>query len=158
MRDEHLTEGNSALCLMSSGTPALVTGTIVETTLAEILIPAGIVGPHTHFRLWHYWQMTNNANNKTVRTRFNGTLLGASAGLSANAAYAGLSHWFNRGALNSQLFWGNGFTLIGSTASPMLAGTVNFGAEVLLTLTAQLANAGDSITLEGWALDLVNPL
>lgn len=69
MRDENLTDGVSSFCLMSAGVPVLLTGTLVETVMAEILLPGKCFTPGTMVRLTTMWQCTNNANNKIFRAR-----------------------------------------------------------------------------------------
>lgn len=155
MRDEYLNEGVSSLCLMASGTPVLLTGSTSELTMGSVLIPAGLLAPHSYFKITSFWSHTNNANAKTLRCRMNGTVLSATS--AANVANTtAMWHGFNRGALNSQVVnpGGNAPYIQGSAA--MVLANIDFSIAQTLTITGQLGVGTDSLTLEGWAVEVLN--
>jgi len=141
--------------LARSFAPASVTGTLAETDLATIDIPAGLMGPNGVLRIVCFWSFTNSANTKTVRNRFGASPL-SSLQVTAIGSSRTTSYAFNRNAENSQL---------GSTATQGISDGSSAGAWTNLAvdttvaqtirITAQLANAGESVTLEGYMVEVM---
>lgn len=158
MRDEHLSEGNSALCLMSCGVPVLLTGTTTETTLGTVVVPANIIGPHSCFKITTWWQMTNNANVKTVRHRCNGAVYGPGVTLPNIATATMMSMGINRGNVQSQI-WNQSLNVpyIAST-NGAITSTLDLTQDLPWTITGQLAVGTDSLTLDAWTFEILNPL
>jgi hypothetical protein len=143
--------------LLCSGTTALaVTGTLTETTLATCTVPAGAMGLTGSVRIETTWSYTNSANSKTLRVKFGGTSYLAVA-LTTSATGADVRIIRNRNSASSQI--GNigtgtpAYTLNSSAALP--TSSVDTTAAVTILLTGQLANTGETITLEGYEVWLL---
>lgn len=147
----------SAGVLAQSAAPASVTGTVSETTLATIAIPAGTMGLNGALRITSIWSYTNSANNKTVRARFSGQALGSTV-MTTTATASILWEAINRGALNSQVTNGAGAGAgLVASGNAVVTMTVDTSITQNLILTATLANTGETITLEGYTVEVLNP-
>lgn len=134
--------------------PATLTGSTAETALATINIPGALLGSNGVLRVTTFWNCNNNANAKTIRVRFGGTLFGDQP-MANNLSLVSVAHVVNRSA-TSQFgggrFGSGGF---GGTGVALPTGTVNSAANQPLTITAQLANGADTATLEGYIVELL---
>lgn len=144
--------------LAQSAAPASVTGTLSETVLATIAIPAGAMGVNGSLRITTLWTFTSSADSKTVQARLGGT----SIGLAVMTANSGLQHQIilrNRGAANSQIAFTNGQTSFAVTSGAMVTTAIDTSIAQNLTLTATIgANAGsNTITLEAYTVENLNP-
>ena len=137
-----------------------VTGTLSETTLATVTIPAGLMTAGGALEVEALWSMTSNANNKRVRIRFGGasgtayydnTLTTGALGSPTRTRIA------NRGAANSQV--GLAAANLGYTSSgnPLTTSAVDTTAATSVVLTGTLSVSTDSIAVEGYTVRLVVP-
>jgi len=131
-----------------------LTGTTAETVLAAVKVPAKSLGRNGAIRATALYNLTNNANNKTLRMRLGG-LSGSSMGsfVSASGASARLVFTFqNQNSPASQVaIDGAGF---GQTNVALLTGAVDTNLEQDLVLTGQLANGADSIVLSAFEIEI----
>lgn len=134
-----------------SAAPQSVTGTTSETTLATITIPGGAMGANGRVEVMALFSYTNSANNKTLRVKFGGTTM-ANAVPTTSASYAASATIANRNSVSSQV--ANGSLAPGATGAAVAAATADTTADVVLTITGQLANAGETITLESYSVAL----
>lgn len=134
---------------VGTAVPVSVTGDTVERELARFIIPAGhVLGSAGFVRLTALMAETNNANVKTCRLRYGSTvgpLLGSTA-LTGNQGGQNLG-WFAliREPKLRCVQVLNGY---GWTGAAFVDQTVDLEVDIPLVLTAQLANAGDTVTLE----------
>lgn len=143
--------------LAQSGGPISITGTLVETTLATIAIPASSLTTNGSLRITTLWSYTNSANTKTVRVRLAGTQIGLAAA-TATAAVQGQVIITNRAALNSQVCNGNNMAApFGTTTSAPVITAIDMAVSQNVTLTATLSNVGETITLESYTVEILNP-
>jgi hypothetical protein len=145
--------------LASSGVAVSHTGNTNETTLATVAIPAGLMGLNGTLRIDCLWSVTNSGNNKTTRFRLGGLSGTAYFSLASTtvASVRGFRNIQNRGSAASQISEWSGGLGPGSTASAVTTGTVNTAVAQDLVFTAQLASAGETITLERYIVELVTP-
>lgn len=144
--------GREAVVLLAqSGVPVSVTGTTLETTLASVTIPGGLIGPSGYVQALSIWQFTNNANNKSPRARLGGVIVWSTTGASsAGGRY--LADFFNAGANGAQVTWNNGASPFGQGSAAIISTALDTEADQNLTLTAQLGSAGDVATLLGYSV------
>ncbi len=142
--------------LAAGAVAASHTGDTSETVLATIPVPAGALGPNGALRVTSHWSFTNSANAKTLRVRLGG-IGGASFLASTHTSAAGGVYQRtiqNRNSPSAQISYqhnnGNSF----STGS-MNTTAVDTSAAQDLVLTATLANAGETIALESWMVELL---
>lgn len=142
-----------AFILAKSAVPMSVTGTVAETTLATIQLPGGRLGDNGQLRIHTLWSVTNNANNKQLRTRLAGaqlTSLGVTAVLSVNHEQLVA----NRGGPVAQVTVFNAANPYGSSTSAVQTFAIDTSVDQIITLTGQLANTGDTITLEAYLVEI----
>lgn len=143
--------------IASSGVALTHTGDTNETALVSIPIP--VLGPNDQVAVSLLWTYTNSGNTKTTRARFH-TAAGTSGTVvctntpTTSATDRDEFVGANRGVTNSQI-WGvvTGVTTISSVAN--VATTLDTTAVTYLNVTAQLASAGESITLEQYLVELI---
>lgn len=140
-----------------SGVAVPVTGTASETALASVTIPAGAMGANGSLRITALFSYTNSVNNKTVRVRFGNGLSGttfAQSTLTTTAATRLTLTIQNRNSAASQI-GGLVNGSLGGTASASVTGTIDTTASQTLTISGQLANTGETITLESYVVELL---
>lgn len=150
------TPTKSGYVLAQSGVPVSVTGTTNEATLATIVVPAGALGPNGAVRVNTAWSNTNNANTKTVNTKF-GNVTVVSSALTTTGSYRDQRHIQNRNSLSSQVFMAGSFGGFGSSGFVIGTGAVDTSKAQSIVLSAQLANGADTVTLEGYSVEILNP-
>lgn len=140
-----------------SNTAVSHTGDTNETALATITIPAGLMGATGTLRITTLWSHTNNANNKTLRTRLGGISGTAFSALVLTTTLT--SHLVtiirNVSAASQKSNPGVTTTIYGSSTSAMITGTINTANAQDLVLSGQCANGADTITLESYIVELI---
>lgn len=143
----------STIVLAQSAVAQSVTGTTTETTLATITVPANAMGANGRIEITTMWSYTNSANNKTLKVKFGGTTLqNITATTTASLQVAMMIA--NRNAANSQVASPNSSTGSGATTNAVQTAAIDTTAAVTILLTAQLANTGETITLEAYSVKL----
>ncbi len=145
----------SEYILAASAAASSHTGDTNETTLATITVPANALGANGYVVIESLWTVTNSANNKIVRTKFGATTM-MSATFTTQATYNNLVRISNRNATNSQV---SSTTTVGAggwgqSTSATNTAAIDTTASVSVTLTGQLANTGETITLESYVARL----
>lgn len=145
-----------------SGAAASITGTLTETPLATIVIPANAIGSNGQIRVNAYWTITNSVNNKTLRVRLGAGGIGGSADFTgvmttiANVWSATIIA--NVNATNSQFAiseaarGSDGLVTTGFNATS----AIDMTASQSLVITGQLANTGETITLNSYSVEYAN--
>lgn len=148
-------------CIGFSAVGFSVTGTTAETALASVTVPANAMGVNGILRVHTTWSYTNSGNNKIVKVRFGG--IGGKSYLNTTATTtATLKHVFqlaNRGVANSQVagtYSAATAGIWGPTASALTTSAVDTSGETTVVFTGQLANTGETITLESYLVELLN--
>jgi len=150
------TSGNTgmSIILAQSAIAASVTGTTAETALATITIPANVMGPNGALRIDMQWTVTLNADTKTAQVRLGGTSF-VIHGLASVNSLQGQCVIRNRGVTNSQV--GTGSMSVATTGLPPPTGTIDTTQAQTLTITATLGTTTDTMTLEGYTVELLTP-
>lgn len=146
------------LILAQSAVAVPLTGTASETALATIAIPAGTIGPNGSLRITTLWSHTNSANNKTWRIRLGG--IGGTAFAAVVRSTTATDHDIriirNRGSASSQVALTAGTGVgFGTSGSAPVTGSVDTASAQDLVLSGQLANTGETITLEAYTVELL---
>jgi len=149
-------------CILGQSAVAVsCTATTDEEVLQSFAIPAGVMGVNGALRLTALWTITNSGNNKTVRARLGETALGGSVWIAQVATTVATLNSIpqvlrNRNAANSQVTYaaanGGATTLTGTAATTL---TVDTSAATVFAITGQKASAGETLTLEGYTLELL---
>lgn len=127
---------------------ASVTGTLVETTLATIPIPA--LSANATLRINPVWSFTNSGNIKTLKINLNASTINTRSPTTSDASQA-TSIMRNRGATNSQA------TGTANTTEALVATAIQTNVATTMTLTGTLSNIGETITLEAVTVEIVVP-
>jgi len=146
--------------LGGSGTAVPHTGTLTETLLAAVTVPAGAMGLHGVLKIASLWSYTNSANNKAPRVRFSGLAGTAYYGnnLTTTASLWAVCMIWNAGAANAQRGMVSSVAPQGSSAAALVTSAVDTAAaDTTVAFTATLANIGETITLQNYLVELLRP-
>lgn len=143
----------SAIVIAQSAVASPITGTTTETTLATITVPANVMGANGRIEITTMWSTTNSANNKTLRVKF-GSLTMQSIVMTTNASIQVTAIIANRNNTASQVASPNSSTGTGATTNAVQTASIDTTAAVTILITGQLANTGETITLEAYSVKL----
>jgi hypothetical protein len=132
------------------------TGTLVETIIYSVLIPAGTFQANDFLKWFIQWGATSNANNKTLRTYFNtsvslvGAIFTGQFLITTNQSNLLARQMAFKNSLNAQQILPTSAGLnseysISSTAMSTLA--VDFSVDQYFIISAQQAVAGDTTSI-----------
>lgn len=139
------------------------TGTVTETTVQSVTIPAGLMGTNRSIRVRHTWSMTANVNAKTFRARLstaasppNGTAFNSTASGATTVTTVLTGMISNRNSASAQVvdpgaLTGNG----GNSTAAVATGTLNSANASYIVFSAELGNTGDTVYLERYQVELV---
>lgn len=142
------------LTLAQSAVAAAVTGTLVETVLASIVVPAGMMGPNGSLIVTATWSHSNNANTRRLIVNFGGTPF-QSIPITVTSSTESSRIIRNRGAVNSQVSIGTSGIGFQSSGTGKVTAAVNTAVNQTLTLSAQLFDIAETITLEGYTVEVI---
>lgn len=133
------------------------TGTVDETILATVTIPAGAMGANGWVEVRSLFQYDNNSNNKIMRNRFGGIGGPAFHGITrtTSVSSAFIHTIYNRNSESSQV--GGPNTLgdgPGSSSGGAATSAVDTSAAVDLVFTGELGDIGDTITLQAYRVEV----
>lgn len=132
-----------------------VTGTVTETTLATITIPANAIGPNGQVEIDFLFSGTSSANTKTYRVKFGGTTVFQTAP-TTNSSIRAAVNVSNRNAANSQVAFPTGSTSgFGASSSSPITPAIDTTSAVNITITAELGNSGETATLERYLVRVI---
>lgn len=140
-----------ATVLAQSAVAVSHTGDTNETTIATAAIPAGAMGANGQVEIISLWTYTNSGNTKTLRIKFGGTNFLALA-TTTTASIQAYTRIANRNNAASQIGHQGSNTGFNAQAGAVLTGAIDTTAAVNITFTAQLASAGETITLESYRI------
>jgi hypothetical protein len=149
--------GNYRQLVAASNVAASITGTLTETNLATVTIPA--LRANDQVVVVSAWSYTNSGNTKTLRIRYH-TASGTSGTVVSNgtptttAAQRLNIEGGNQNATNSQS-WAlltGGTAATGTTSATT---TLDTTVPTFLNFTATLADTGETITLQSYRVEIV---
>ena len=123
-------------------TPVVLKDTTSETTMLTVSIPASLMNKRGRANIIGLLSLTNNANLKTLKVKFGGQTLATVT--STSQAALGFSTWLLN--VNSETAQKNG-NAVSFTVDTTIAND--------LVITGQLANAGDTVTLTTFSLEII---
>lgn len=142
--------------LGSSGVTSSVTGTTSETQLANITIPANSMGENGKLRVTAIWSFSGS-NNKTLRVKHSGaagTVFGTSV-QTTNASAQTQTIIGNAGVANAQRGYIVLLTPYSGSANAIASGSADTTVDTTIYISGQLANTGETITLESYSVELI---
>jgi len=141
--------------LAQSAVPVSVTGTLVETTLATITVPAGAMGPNGRIVVTVLFSSTASSNTKVYRVRFGGAAGQSYLALnqSTNSQNRVQCEIANRNSASSQVGAPatSTYTAFGASAGTLVTSTVDTTASTTIVVTGTLADTGETITLQSYS-------
>lgn len=145
------------IVLAESGVAVAHTGTTAHTAIVTIAIPAGAPGANGRVEVFVNFSNNNSGNNKTPRVLWGasgagvaGTVLWATTNTTnvGNPVMAGVH---NRNSASSQIAIASpAGNSMGATAAAFPTAAVNTAAAAEIVLSGELANSGDTITVESY--------
>jgi hypothetical protein len=147
--------------LQMSAVASTHTGNTTETALATITVPARAMGKNGRLRVTTFFSMPSSASAKTFRVRLNGiagTVFYSEAfGTGILTAHA-VIEIANRDSASSQIGGPINSSGLGSSTSAIVTSAINTdNADVALVISGQLAASGETIKLEGYLVELMQP-
>lgn len=130
-----------------------LTGTTVETTLVTITIPAGLIGSKGQVKLYPLYSMTLNANNKTLRVKLGGSTAFSTV-VSNSSHSSALVIIRNIGSESVQKSSTTVVSGLGNTGTALNTLAIDTSVATTITVTGQLSNSADTMTLEGLFLEI----
>ena len=131
-----------------------------ENVLATITIPAGLMGTRGILQIDIRMTYNNNGNNKTMRCRWSGAAGTVIWGPTRTTQLGSTTRitLANRDSASSQVYSSINNN-DASTADGNAGGTasVNTGADTSIVISAQKATGSDTVTLEYYKVDLIQP-
>jgi hypothetical protein len=143
--------------LAASAVAASHTGDTNETTLATITVPAGAMGANGVLRVSATWNYTSSANNKTFRARLGGLAGDAFHQSTQTTSTRWVAQFVFQNSNNQAVQKGGilqGTGGFGSSSSTVSDGDIDTSSAQDIVLTAQLANTGETITLQQYTVEL----
>lgn len=148
--------------LGQGGAAAALTGTVTETALATVTVKGGAMGAQGQIMVHSSWSYTNSANAKNARLRIGGVAgtVCMNYTVTTTLTLSDLRRVANRNSVSSQTVTASsgghtgGF---GTAANALPTPAQNSASDFDLVLTGQLANTGETITLESWCMTLFRP-
>ena len=131
-----------------------LTNTTTETELASITIKGGLMGANGKLKIWPLLSMTNNANGKTIRLKMDGNVIYGNTRTNEVQLHF-LSIVRNTNSQSVQKI-SSGITAgLGTTTGAVTSLTVDTSADFTISITGQLASSTDTLTLEGFFVEIV---
>ena len=135
-------------------TSVALTGTTSETTLLTVNIPAGLIGISGKVKMYPLYSMTNNANSKVLRVRLGGSQAFYTA-VSNSSHSSALIIIRNIGSESVQKSSTGVVSGLGNTGTALNTLAIDTSVATTITVTGQLANSADTMTLEGFFMEIV---
>jgi hypothetical protein len=134
--------------------PVALTGTTSETTLLTVNIPASLIGASGKVKMYPLYSMTNNANSKLLRVKLGGSMAFYAA-VSNSAHSSALVIIRNIGSESVQKSSTSVVSGLGNIGTALNTLAIDTSAATTITVTGQLANSADTMTLEGFFMEIV---
>lgn len=146
---------NGRALVAVSGTPATVTGTTAETTLATVTIPAGVLGANGRVIVSALWSLSSSINLRTPRVRFGGSVFAAAAVSTLAAAVRVGAEIQNAGSAGAQVAFAAGAALLEVSTDSNVVGSVDTSVDQVLVLSGQVALAAEFVRLEAYTVEIL---
>lgn len=134
------------------------TGSTAETTLATIPVAAGQMGANGILRITAQFGYTGGTSTWTPRIKFNGTAFIDPAAFANTSLSARMQTQIaNRNATNSQVGTTATQVNFGATSAAIVTSAHDTTTSLNITITGQLTNGADTVTLHSYLVELIVP-
>ena len=130
-----------------------LTGTVAETELFRQIVPANLIGVSGALVVVPLFSNNNSVGNKTLRIKFGGTTF-SEATNTANLTCQ-IFKFITNTALNAQISSALSALGFGAAAGDHVIGAIDTTIDQYVTITGQLANALDTMTLEATYIGVI---
>jgi len=140
--------------IFKQNTQALASGT-TETTLATFTLPGGTLGINSGVRINAILSMTSSADAKNIKVNFGSSTI-INQTFTTNTGIRITHAISNAGTLTNQVTFGN--TLVFATTTigtPVVRITENTNNDLIINITGEKANAGDTLALEQFFIEIL---
>ncbi|MGG2044841.1 hypothetical protein [Burkholderia gladioli] len=143
------------LSMVSRGALVQLTGTTSLTQMDSYSLPGGTLGANDALRIWGMFNLVGSGGTKGVTVKI-GTLSYNLAGgnVGTTGSYSMLLHLRGAGSTSAQSFLPNA-TGVGTSNNGVTAQTLDMTAAQTISISGQLANAADTLTLCGWNVEVI---
>jgi len=132
-----------------------LTGTTTETDFVLVTVPGGAMGPNGAIQITTLASAgANNANAKNIRYRFGGSAF-QNFSLASTLTHEGLRTIINRNSQSSQIAATAGAGTYGTNGGANATSAIDTSANFDIRITGLLANAGDTLTLERYLIEIL---
>lgn len=138
------------------------TGATGNAVMVTVPIPASTASLNDRLRITSLWTTTNSANNKTVAVYFGATGAGLTGTqyygqtVTTSASIKDQRDIFVRGTLSTQVgFSTTGTGGWGNSTNAVVTSSINMANASEIVFAGNLANAGETITLEAYCIELI---
>jgi len=148
--------------LAQSNTAASHTGSTVETVLATVTLPANTLSANGSLRVTPLFSKSGTAGTAQVKVRFGGTsgtlYLNHSVSATTTLDQSGPIYIRANNATNAQKgFPATNIAQQGAVTNAMVTSAEDTTANVDIVFSAQLGNAADTVSLEGYTIEQIEP-
>lgn len=149
-------QGSSVVQVVAqSATPVTLTGSTDEFIFRVIPVPANLLGPRGALRITALWSYPNGASGKTPRVYFGGVAFCVKR-LTTALSNQTQTIIRNRDSVAAQVgFAPSAASDLGSSGAVVQTGSVDTSAPQEIKLTGTLEAATDSLTLEGYTVEVL---
>lgn len=141
--------------LAQSGAPSSVTGTTTTTALATIPVPGNALGTAGALRVTAYGSVTNNSNAKSFSVSLGGVTFVTGA-TSSSAGFNFQTVLRNQNNSKAQTVFPS-LNSYGATSTAAPSYSIDTTQQQNLVISGTLANAADTLTLQGYTVEILNP-
>jgi hypothetical protein len=138
--------------IAASNVALVNTGNSTENTMFTAVVKGGTLGLNGRLDFMFLMSMTNNANNKFIKVRVNGTIIYSNA-YSATAVNNTIFSLRNRGSATSQVMTPTFYNGTGNTTGTLQTFAFDTTQDITITVTLQNAQSADTSTLESFTVD-----
>jgi len=132
-----------------------LTGTTSETDYVLVTVPGGAMGPNGLIRITTLASAgANNANAKNIRYRFGGNAF-QNFSLASMLSHDGQRVIGNRNSQSAQVAPTAGASTFVSSAAAVATTAIDTSANFDIRITGLLANAGDTLTMERYLIEIL---
>jgi len=132
-----------------------LTGTTAETDYVLVTVPGGAMGPNGAIRITTLASAgASNANAKNIRYRFGGNAF-QNFSLASTLSNEGMRTVANRNSQTAQVAAVSGPTTFGNVGAAPAVLAIDTSAPFDIRITGLLANAGDTLTLERYLIEIL---
>lgn len=148
-------DGNRWRVLAKGNVAIPLTGTTSETDYVLVTVPGGAMGPNGQIRITTLTSAgANNANAKNVRYRFGGSAF-QNFSLASTLSNEGQRTISNRNSVSSQVAASASGSTFGNSGAAVATAAIDTSASFDIRLTGLLANAGDTLTMERYLIEIL---